>query len=103
MRPLIGITSSMEIDGSSFTVSKDNVNAINKAGGLPIILPNILGEDEIEQYAHVIDGLYMTGGYDVNPMLFGEEPHQDLGTVIPGRDIFEIALINRILLQQTSY
>ncbi len=96
MRPLIGITSSMEVDGASFTVSKDNVNVITGAGGLPMILPNILGE-EIEQYAEKIDGLYMTGGYDINPMLFGEEPHLKLGTVTPKRDMFEIGLINKVL------
>lgn len=97
MKPLIGITSSMEIDGAFFTVSRDNIYAIKEAGGLPVILPNVLGEEEIEQYAQRIDGLYLTGGYDINPLLFGEEPHQELGAVTPGRDHFELKIINQTL------
>lgn len=97
MRPLIGVTSAMEIDGASFTVNSDNINAIKRAGGLPIILPNLLGKEEIEQYAEKIDGLYLTGGSDIDPILFGEEPHPNLGTVVPHRDIFERDLINKIL------
>ena len=96
MRPLIGITSAMEIDGISFTVSSDNVNAIKEGGGLPVILPNLVG-DEIDLYAEKIDGLYLTGGYDIDPMFFDEEPHPNLGTVTPDRDVFEIHLINRML------
>jgi|SRR5690625_587162 len=96
MRPLIGITSSMEIDGTSFTVSSDNVNAIKEAGGLPVILPNIVGE-EINLYAEKMDGLYLTGGYDIDPMFFDEEPHPNLGTVTPDRDVFEIRLINKMV------
>lgn len=97
MRPLIGITSSVEIDGASFTISQDNVQAIKQAGGLPIILPNLTEEDEINEYVQTVDGLYLTGGYDVNPMEFGEEPHQYLGTVTPKRDIFEIEMIHKML------
>ena len=96
MRPLIGITSSMEIDGTSFTVSSDNVNAIKKAGGLPVILPNLVG-DEVNLYAEKMDGLYLTGGYDIDPLYFAEEPHPNLGTVTPDRDVFEIRLINKML------
>lgn len=96
MRPVIGITSAMEVDGKSFTISSDNVDAIKGAGGLPMILPHILGK-EIEQYAEEIDGLYMTGGYDIDPLLFDEEPHQNLGTVIPQRDLFELSLIKKML------
>lgn len=96
MRPLIGITSSTEIDSSSFTISSDNVNAIKEAGGLPVVLPHIIG-DEIDAYAEEIDGLYLTGGYDIDPLLFDEEPHRDLGKITPQRDIFEIRLIAKIL------
>lgn len=97
MRPLIGITSSIEIDGGSFTVGKDNVHVIRRAGGLPIILPNLPEENEINEYVQTIDGLYLTGGYDINPMLFGEEPHQYLGTVTPQRDFFEKKMIHKML------
>ncbi|MDD4495718.1 MAG: gamma-glutamyl-gamma-aminobutyrate hydrolase family protein, partial [Eubacteriales bacterium] len=44
-----------------------------------------------------IDGLYATGGHDIDPTLFGEEPHPGLGTVIPARDQSEIKLIKKMM------
>src|SRR5699024_1690685 len=44
-----------------------------------------------------LDGLYATGGYDIDPTLFNEEPHINLGTIIPERDKFEITLIKETL------
>lgn len=97
MKPIIGITASMETDETKYMVHHDNVSAITKNEGIPLMLPYVLGEDEVEQIAHQLDGLYATGGYDIDPTLFGEEPHQHLGTIIPARDAFEIALMKRML------
>lgn len=97
MKPIIGITSSMEIDESYYMVDSNNIKAITQAGGLPVILPYLPVEKAIEQIANTIDGLYATGGYDIDPTLFGEEPHPNLGTIIPARDAFEIALMKRLL------
>jgi putative glutamine amidotransferase len=41
-----------------------------------------------------VDGLVLTGGEDVAPEYFGEEPHPGLGTVNQVRDATEIALIS---------
>ncbi|MFD1849618.1 gamma-glutamyl-gamma-aminobutyrate hydrolase family protein [Oceanobacillus bengalensis] len=97
MKPLIGITSSMEINQSQYTINNNNVKAILQAGGMPVMLPYLLSDEDIDQIANHIDGLYATGGYDIDPTLFGEEPHPKLGTIIPNRDFFEIALIKKLL------
>lgn len=97
MQTLIGITSSMEVSESHYTTSSDNVAAINQAGGVPVILPNSHDPAQIEYYAQMLDGLYATGGYDIDPTLFGEEPHPGLGMIIPVRDSFELALMERLL------
>lgn len=97
MKPVIGITASMEIDETKYMVHHHNVKAIKKTGGIPIMLPYLLMEEDVEQIAHQIDGLYATGGYDIDPTLFNEEPHPQLGTIIPDRDAFEIALMKRLL------
>src|SRR5690625_6331291 len=44
-----------------------------------------------------MDGLYYTGGYNIDQLYFAEEPHPNLGTVTPDRDVFEIRLINKML------
>lgn len=97
MKPLIGIIASMEIDQKNYHVSQHNVNAITRAGGIPVILPFTAMQDNIEHYAQMISGLYAIGGDDVNPNLFGEEPKQKLGPVLPARDQFELDLIRRII------
>lgn len=94
---LIGITSSMEVTESHYTTARENVAAIKRAGGVPVILPNTDDYNQIEYYADKLDGLYATGGYDIDPTLFGEEPHQGLGTIIPVRDTFELELMKRFL------
>ncbi|MEC5425639.1 gamma-glutamyl-gamma-aminobutyrate hydrolase family protein [Virgibacillus sp. C22-A2] len=97
MKPVIGLTSSMEVDRSYYKVTNNNVKAISQAGGMPIVLPYLLKDEDIEQIAVQIDGLYATGGYDIDPTLFGEEPHPNLGTIIPERDTFEILLMKKLL------
>ncbi|RKL66853.1 gamma-glutamyl-gamma-aminobutyrate hydrolase [Salipaludibacillus neizhouensis] len=97
MKPLIGITSSTEVDEVQLLVGSDNINAVSRAGGLPVILPNLADEIDILEFAEKIDGLVLTGGYDIDPTLFGEEPYPNLGTIIPARDIFEITLIKELL------
>ncbi|WP_047984210.1 gamma-glutamyl-gamma-aminobutyrate hydrolase family protein [Ornithinibacillus californiensis] len=97
MKPLIGVITSTELDDDIYYEGKDNVNAIMKAGGIPILLPYYDQEVDIKEIASRLDGLYATGGYDIDPTLFGEEPHPKLGTILPERDIFEIALINKML------
>ncbi|SHG75038.1 gamma-glutamyl-gamma-aminobutyrate hydrolase family protein [Ornithinibacillus halophilus] len=97
MKPRIGITTSMEVEQDYYMVASANVQVIKNAGGLPVLLPYMESEEDIEEVAQSIDGLYATGGYDIDPTLFGEEPHPNLGTIIPERDTFELALMKRLL------
>ncbi|GAB3800171.1 gamma-glutamyl-gamma-aminobutyrate hydrolase family protein [Virgibacillus kimchii] len=97
MKPVIGLTASMEMDQSVYSVTNRNVKAILRAGGMPVLLPYFLEEEDVEQIAGQIDGLYATGGYDIDPTLFGEEPHPDLGTIIPARDHSEIKLMKKLM------
>lgn len=96
MRPVIGISSSLK--EQILSLPTDNINAISKFGGLPIVLPNY-EEIEIDLIVELIDGLLLTGGGDIDPTLFGEEPHQKLGSITPERDAFEIAIVKKMLLQ----
>lgn len=74
-------------------VSNDYVQSLVRSGVTPIILPIVSSLDIIEQMIKLIDGLILTGGDDINPLLYGEEPHIKLRNVIPQRDIFEYELL----------
>ncbi len=89
MKPIIGITSDIDENGETF-LKADYSRAILRAGGLPVVLP--AGLEDIEEICSRIDGLLLTGGEDVNPLLFGEEPKRELGKIAPERDEMEMAL-----------
>lgn len=89
-KPVIGISSYVE--GATAKLGMTYVESVRLAGGLPFIIPLTVDTAQIADIVANIDGLVLTGGEDVSPFLFGEEPHKNLGTVVPDRDIFDIEL-----------
>lgn len=96
MKPIIGITSNIR-EEKLLTMGLSTINSIMQAGGIPVILPNLWDSPDVERLANSIDGLLVTGGGDVDPTYFGEEPHPQLGEVCPQRDQFETMLITDVL------
>lgn len=96
MAPLIGIVASIEAgEGSAserYFAGGNYVSAVVEAGGIPFILPFMKGKDAIEKQVMAVDGVLLIGGYDVDPLVFGEEPHANLGPVFPERDEYELAV-----------
>jgi len=43
--------------------------------------------------AQLIDGLILSGGHDVSPYNYGQEPSQKLGETFPERDTYEMILL----------
>ncbi|MFS0574684.1 gamma-glutamyl-gamma-aminobutyrate hydrolase family protein [Sporosarcina sp. 179-K 3D1 HS] len=98
MKPVIGLTSNMNADGKH-EIDPEYMAAIVQAGGLPIIIPADI-EADVGQMAELLDGLLLTGGKDINPMYYEEEPHPRLGEVSPVRDRTEIALVQQMVSQE---
>ncbi|HET9656085.1 MAG TPA: gamma-glutamyl-gamma-aminobutyrate hydrolase family protein [Kineosporiaceae bacterium] len=67
------------------------VDAVLRAGGLPVLLPPLPGT--IEQLLPRLDGLLLAGGPDVDPARYGEQPgpHTQLPSV--ERDDAELRLL----------
>ena len=69
----------------------DYLESIKRAGGEPLELHyDQHSPAEVVRDAH---GLLLTGGGDVDPMLYGEAPHETFQASEPGRDAYEISLI----------
>lgn len=65
---------------------------IRSIGYLPILIP-ISGHQNLAQdYIANLDGLIISGGCDINPLIYGEEPRMALSTSDYVRDQWEIAL-----------
>lgn len=91
MCPVIGITCGYDNTTSRFNLGEDYVRAVQDAGGLPVILPHP-GKENIKATLETIDGLILSGGGDMDPFHFGEEPIDANGYIDPNRDNFEILL-----------
>lgn len=92
--PVIGITTYGRNEAGQFYLSGGYVDAVRKAGGLPILLPP--GELHIEQILDVVDGLIFAGGGDIEPERYGGGAHPTISRVDPERDAFELELAKRI-------
>ncbi|SDB95702.1 putative glutamine amidotransferase [Melghirimyces thermohalophilus] len=92
VKPVIGITLTYSEREKQLTLKKDNSDALLDVGGIPFLLPLTNDPDSLRGMVESIDGLMLTGGDDIDPSLFGEEPQPGLGRVEPERDRMEIAL-----------
>lgn len=93
MRPIIGITcGTSDKDANDSKIFNNYIYAIEDAGGTPIVLPLSQKESSFSDYIGVIDGLLLSGGVDINPSYFGEEPIPELGRVDSARDKIELFL-----------
>jgi len=94
--PVVGITA-YDVDatfgGSSERASLvpgRYVRNVMRAGGAPVLVP--AGADARSLVAR-LDALVLSGGPDVDPARYGEEPHQRTRVAEPGRDEGEAALL----------
>jgi putative glutamine amidotransferase len=66
--------------------------AIERAGGIPVIVP-LLRPEAIAALLDRVDGICLPGGPDLQPSAYGEEPHPELGPTEPRVDAVELALV----------
>lgn len=94
MQPLIGITTaSITIDGKPYhRVYAPNAWAIERAGGLPVLIPSGLSEATLRAIYDRLDAVLLPGGADIDPVHYGQEPHQKTYGVDPQRDELELTL-----------
>ena len=96
MKARIGITSFVDKSSAKGQYASLNMNyprSVAMAGGLPFLLPVSPEAGDSTAFLDGIDGLLTTGGVDVSPFLYGEEPVRGLGSVGKARDDFEISIV----------
>jgi putative glutamine amidotransferase len=86
MKPTIGVTRCSRLD--------DYLSSVEQAGGRARVLEV---SDSPRKVLDEIDGLLLTGGGDIDPVLYGEARHPTVEDAEPGRDEFEIDLARRAM------
>ena len=96
MRPLIGIPSQADYrEGSGrpiYCTNRTYIHAIESAGGVPVLIPMVNEIEILESLLERLDGILFSGGVDIQPVHYGEEPHPRLGEVDLQLDALELAL-----------
>ena len=100
-RPLIGITtyvtpakwSYWELEAALIPV--EYVRAVERAGGRALLVPP--SEDGVEETLGALDGLVFSGGSDLDPELYDQEPHEETFGIHEERDRAELALLEAAL------
>lgn len=92
MIPVIGVTCGSGGEKEQISLDMDYTRAISGAGGLPLVIPPDLPGEALAALLETLDGLLLSGGPDVDPVHFGEEPLPAMGRIDPERDRVELAL-----------
>lgn len=94
----IGIKLNLGVAGQDWQLlPHDYVEAIERAGGIPVILPITENIENVINGLYFLDGILLTGGPDINPQIYGENPSYGLQEVDVKRDEHELALVDYIL------
>jgi len=87
VRPKIGITMRLEIETRRFYLGRDYSEAVEAAGGDPLHIGLIPKREFIASVLSGMHGVLLPGSdTDVDPHLYGEEPHPNLKRVVPEKD-----------------
>jgi len=73
--------------------------AVARAGGLPFLLPVLPDSAQLAALVERVDALVLSGGSDVAPGLYGEEPLRPEWAGDPARDAYEQALLAAAIAQ----
>ncbi len=95
-KPMIGITTRNGRDGDGHaltTLQHSYINAIVQANGLPVLIPEILPEEDFLDLYSRLKGILFTGGGDISLKYFDGSDHPRIGEVDELRDTTEITLM----------
>ena len=96
--PLIGITGNFGEKGCE--LAQGYYLSVLKAGGTPVIIPPHKDKEAILSLLDTLDGIVLSGGGDINPLLLGEEPLPELHSICPERDETELFLAREAFRRQ---
>lgn len=100
MKPVIGIMATIGDMNEAMNFTRLNntyVISVSQAGGVPIVIPPRLTEDEMSRIIEICDGFLFSGGIDVTPSLYGEDAHEKLGETHYAMDQVQLALLKKVM------
>ena len=99
-KPLIGLTTTRLRNATGhpiFTINQPYTKSISSAGGIPILIPLDLSDDDLDMLLARLDGILFTGGYDIDPQRYGNQPHPKVEGIDTERDRVETHLVQAVV------
>lgn len=99
MKPIIAVTAKTEElrNRPQTTIPNTYARVIEEAGGIPVIIPMSDKKETTAQIARFADGILFSGGDDIHPRYYGEEPLADMVISPDERTEFEDALLREVM------
>ncbi|HBN95753.1 MAG TPA: peptidase C26 [Firmicutes bacterium] len=89
-QPMIGLLCAHETEKrDQYYVTNSNIQAIVKAGGIPILIP-YQPKEQVFRILEGLDALMIPGGDDVDPGRYGENPIVQCGDIDPHWDELDL-------------
>jgi putative glutamine amidotransferase len=66
--------------------------AIRSCGGVPVLIPVAQNQETFQTMLERLDGLLLSGGPDINPKSYGEQPLEGLGEIDEDLDQMELQI-----------
>lgn len=92
MRKIVGCSAGGGASEGKYRVDAAYLRSVSEAGAIPIILPPTDDAEALESALSLCDGVLLTGGPDIDPVLYGEEKLEECGEISAERDANELAL-----------
>lgn len=92
MNPRIGVTCSTTASTDRYYVPRHYVEGIDATGGIPLLLSPLKSEDKLDTYLSLVDGLLLSGGADLDPVFYNQEPKSGMRRIDPEKDRLELKL-----------
>ncbi len=107
MKPRIGITT-FPMTNPTSGLPRDALNAaysdaVVKSGGVPFLIPNVTDEDLLDTIVNTLDGFVVSGGFDVSPLLYNEQPHSKLGETYVYTDHCHIGITKKAIAAKKPF
>lgn len=96
-RPAIGLVPLYDEEKESYWMLPGYMTGLEEAGAVPVMMPLTEDARVIERLVELFDGFLLTGGHDVDPAMYGEEPLKECGALCTPRDRMEKLLLLKAL------
>lgn len=94
-RPLIGVNTTFErnAEGEITAIKPKYWRAIERAGGVPVLIPQLEDAEALRAALDCVDGFVMIGGYDLKGERWGERTLPQVTPIEPEREATDFALL----------